>query len=143
MKDRIPENETSIPFTVYGSSTSFLPLRRQDLESAGGSPSAAPTPISTHDSTSGQCSPCPLTALPSARCCSLDLGHWKSTSRRERQRTMNASCKTRSTHSSSNQSEEKQSAFTFIIVHVQRNKHVSNKQPMHKQRHKQLIFSLC
>lgn len=26
MKDRIPENETSIPFTVYGSSTSFLPL---------------------------------------------------------------------------------------------------------------------
>lgn len=26
MKDSIPENETSIPFTVYGSSTSFLPL---------------------------------------------------------------------------------------------------------------------
>lgn len=26
IKDRIPENETSIPFTVYGSSTSFLPL---------------------------------------------------------------------------------------------------------------------
>lgn len=28
MYDRIPENDTSIPFTVYGKSISFFPLNR-------------------------------------------------------------------------------------------------------------------
>lgn len=97
MKDRIPENETSIPFTVYGSSTSFLPLcgsecirHQASSQLAAHPPKPSQTSLLYIQGNPGSPTSqppstlCPLTALPSVQYCSLDLGHWKSSRRKKR-----------------------------------------------------------